>query len=278
MRAHHGKRAFTLVELLVVIAIIGVLIALLLPAIQAARESARRQQCSNNLKQLSLAALNHHDTHKIFPTGGWGWSYVGDPDRGFKRDQPGGWIFNLLPFTEENVRYKAASDGDKENITPQQLAAVREIVVNPLPLINCPSRRPNQPYPKPKDGLSIAHNSAKNPSDGNVAGRTDYAINYGEHNEDWPFPGPGGGVGTPKTNYNFAVNFPWPSSELGWTNPSAAQPERILNYTGVSFRRSEVSMRHITDGTSRTYLIGEKYLNPDEYETGEGGADNETWC
>jgi prepilin-type processing-associated H-X9-DG protein len=74
------------------------------------------------------------------------------------------------------------------------------------------------------------------------------------------------------------VNFPWPSSELGWTLPSAAQPDRVFKYTGVSFRRSEVQIKHVTDGTSRTYLIGEKYLTPDEYETGEGGADNETWC
>src|SRR3977135_3561541 len=74
---------FTLVELLVVIAIIGILVALLLPAIQAAREGARRAQCKSNLKQLALGCLNHHDTQKHFPTGGWGYQWVGDPDRGF---------------------------------------------------------------------------------------------------------------------------------------------------------------------------------------------------
>src|SRR5262245_35403008 len=99
------RRGFTLVELLVVIAIIGILIALLLPAVQAARESARRTQCSNHLKQLALSMSTHHDQHKMFPSGGWGWRWTGDPDRGHGKRQPGGWGYQILPFIEQQAIY-----------------------------------------------------------------------------------------------------------------------------------------------------------------------------
>src|SRR5690242_9246733 len=99
--------AFSLVELLVVIAIISTLIALLLPAIQAARESTRRAHCQNNLRQIALALLDFHDVYKIFPNGGWGHEWVGDPDRGVGARQPGGWIYSLLPFIEEPSLYES---------------------------------------------------------------------------------------------------------------------------------------------------------------------------
>ena len=111
MNRTSDKSGFTLVELLVVITIIGILIALLLPAVQAAREAARRVQCSNNLKQLGLAMLQHEERNRFFPTGGWGWYWVGDPDRGFGKEQPGGWVFSVLPYMEQQPLHDLGSDG-----------------------------------------------------------------------------------------------------------------------------------------------------------------------
>ena len=89
---------FTLVELLVVITIIGILMSLLLPAVQSARESGRQAQCANNLKQLGLACLSHANSIGWFPSSGWGWQWAGDPNQGFGLNQPGGWLYNILPL------------------------------------------------------------------------------------------------------------------------------------------------------------------------------------
>lgn len=108
------KSGFTLVELLVVIAIIGILIALLLPAVQAAREAARRTQCANNLKQIALASHNYHDTRKRFPPGILGinnnLSYSPTGSSGFWDVQNVGVLAHLLPFMEFQNVYDMVED------------------------------------------------------------------------------------------------------------------------------------------------------------------------
>ena len=172
------RAAFTLVELLVVIAIIGILIALLLPAVQAAREAARRAQCKNNLKQIGVAFANHESQHGHFPTGGWGCNWVGDPDRGAGKAQPGGWVFNILPFAEQLAVYEMASDGDRDTLTAAQMAGAKQTLETPLAFMNCPSRRSASLYPlvyQPSGGRKLVVN-ADIPD---LAARNDYVANSG---------------------------------------------------------------------------------------------------
>jgi prepilin-type N-terminal cleavage/methylation domain-containing protein len=96
-----GDCGMTLIEVLVVIAIIGLLCALLVPAVQYAREVSRRTTCANNLKQLSIGAISFETVVRSFPSNGWGYRWYGDPDRGVGKGQPGGWPFNILNYIEQ---------------------------------------------------------------------------------------------------------------------------------------------------------------------------------
>jgi prepilin-type N-terminal cleavage/methylation domain-containing protein len=131
-RCSRSRCAFTLVELLVVIAIIGVLVALLLPAVQSAREAARRMKCTNNLKQLGLAVHNYHDTHKVFP-----------PQMmnvNTSNDRRWGWGAVTLPYVEQNALYEQLKPDGGQQIP------VASTLINGAPLLRtrlamhlCPS-------------------------------------------------------------------------------------------------------------------------------------------
>lgn len=215
------RPGFTLVELLVVIAIIGILVGLLLPAVQRARESARRMMCVNHLKQIGVAWHNHTDTYSAFPTGGYSnrvfVSYQsGSP--GALDTQAAGWAFQILPFLEQgNVHQGATGDTD--------LDRAKWAMETPISTFYCPSRRAaqaNTPDATPWC-MGPDHRPFTN-LETFARAQTDYAAANQE--------GTGIVVRT-------------------WTGPctSGTRNKRLLNFADV------------TDGTSNTLLAGEKRIN-----------------
>lgn len=244
------KRAgFTLVELLVVIAIIGILVGLLLPAVQAAREAARRIQCANNIKQLALSLHNHHDSHGSFPSGGWGYFWTGDPDRGTGRQQPGSWAFSILPFMEQQSVYMLASDGQQNTITTQQMAGAAKMCETPLGTFICPSRRAATLYNRALV-VAVPGGHAWNADPVPQTNRSDYAVNGGDNFVAWD-EGP-----------NVSNGF----AGLGFLN--------MTKSNGICHQRSKVRLADVADGTSSTYLVGEKYLDSGAYASGFDWGDD----
>ena len=227
MRPHSSRCGFTLVELLVVIAIIGILVALLLPAVQAAREAARRMTCVNHLKQIGLACQNHHDTYNYLPDGGEYWdtsrSWLDQGGGVVNSSPPGvspapaplqnwGWSYQILPFMEQSNIWEIKDD-----------RTTRE---TPIPLYFCPTRRAGNNSARVQDGRY-----------GNA-----FMIDYS------------GNAGT-----STITDSPT-SGSYGNGNDAPI----IRRYVPSKTTRSrKVNFALIEDGTSNTLLVGEKYVRPD---------------
>src|SRR5262245_20656214 len=210
------RRAFTLVELLVVIAIIGVLVALLLPAVQMARESSRRTKCGNNLRQQALACHNHHDVIGVLPTAGRQDFYGGrgPSPTATAPAQWWNWRYLILPFVEQDAVFNLTSDN--------------QVRLMPIAMNNCPSRR----RPTVVGAIILP----------------DYAANAGT---TW-----------------------CPANEVNtWTGVIVPNEVNNGGWTPVP----PVRMATITDGTSNTMLLGEKFVATDHYISAAQWGDNNSW-
>lgn len=270
------KCGFTLVELLVVIAIIGVLVALLLPAVQAAREAARRTDCRNRLKQIGLAIQNHTDAQRVFPTGGVGVypdiaNFVtgGRPNGSEKQGLT--WCYQILPYLEQ---------GAIQNLTTQV-----QLQAQSIPLYNCPSRR--------------TASEAKTTAD-NLGGQQVFLIDYAAATPCTDDCASGSANCAAPVRYDPRESVPltrdgYMKNQLSFWGGKSGEVAGVVAkdgqvYDGVIVRTSwdygppptfkntpkPVKFGQITDGTSHTFLLGEKYVRADLY-AGGSKSDDKGW-
>lgn len=238
------RKGFSLVELIVVMGIIALLVALFLPAVQQARESARLTECRNHLKQIGTAVFLHEEAHGHYPTNGWGYLWVADPDAGYDENQPGGWIYNILPYVERTdlrTLGRGMEDGPKRD-------ALADLLALPASVFNCPSRRPADTYPH------TGTPSLRNVDAPERVAKSDYAVNGGDTRADT-------GPGPVSADPDAVAAYPWPDPE---------------QFTGVSFVRSRIRVADVSDGTSNTLLVAEKFLSQAQYATGGNLGDDQS--
>ena len=217
-----ARRAFTLVELLVVIAIIGVLVALLLPAVQAAREAARRMACSNNLKQFGIAIHNYHDVHLTLPIS---ISYARENPRPAPQVNGKGWILSILPQLEQPALFAQFEPGFNGMFSATggiQMAACRTAIRTRIKVIECPS-----------DGKSkrIITNAAQ-----------------------W------GGIEVAVTNYKGVIGDTRMGGATSIHQGTEPDTHNTIGNNGLFYRNSYQEpnrLATITDGTANTFMVGE---------------------
>jgi prepilin-type N-terminal cleavage/methylation domain-containing protein/prepilin-type processing-associated H-X9-DG protein len=243
----NSARGFTLVELLVVIAIIGVLVALLLPAVQSAREAARRTQCTNQLRQLALACLNYESSHKFLPP-----IAAMDADFNLQGKTPGydvtqeamildqqgkrghSWIVEILSEMEE----QAIADRYDKRFSPLHNIVRRGFVITDLPELYCPSRRRSVETPEQQYMLLTIQGPGESANPLNAlnipVGGTDYGAAIAAGNC------------MANTKKNLLVGY----ACVGVTGAAASPLTPIHRGAGSS-------MRKISDGASKTIMLGE---------------------
>lgn len=241
------QRGFTLVELLVVIAIIGILVALLLPAVQAAREAARRTQCMSNLKQCALALINYHSTYNEFPLG-----MEMSPALDVTQST---FFVKILPYVEEAAIYdkwdlKATNKGGTDQSVNASSTLANSVAGAVIPAFLCPSDHlPENPFLLAGPVAAFASQTANGAARG-WYGATSFAGNYGEGSYYMQFS-------------MFPIR---PSGVLFLTSDSASLKKgsgAVNTLVDDHYNLEPVSVRHITDGTSKTILMGEKsHLDP----------------